>query len=762
MRKILIISYFFPPIGGGGVLRVTKFAKYLDRLGWQVKVLTIKRGFYPITDPTLLADLSQSIEINRVNYPEPGFLLGRKIASILANLIYPLFLIPDNQILWFLPAIFKGRKIIREQNIKLIFTSSRSYSDHLIALVLKRLTGVKWVADFRDLWTRNPEIKFPTPLHRFFQRYLERLVLKYADRVITISSAMTQSYQKLSSDRQKFFTITNGFDKEDFPEKLPEPDKGFCQFIYTGSLYGARRLDNFLLSLQEMGEWLVKLKIIGAKERLYHKEAIRELYASDILLFILSPKDTAAVYSGKIFEYLATGKPILALAPKESAAAKLINKLKAGIVVEPEDKKAIKKAIENYFKLWQSNRLEDKKFNLKQFDRFELTKKFEKILSELEPKRKPRICFIGDLSSIHNQRFVEFFKNKYEIHFITSSPAKVSGIKTYYLGQRRYLRRWTPWDFFVSIYRIRSLVRKIDPDILHGQNLIFGGLWASLVNWRPLVISVWGSDVFRFREFVAPEQYLIKRALQIADLIVGSSLALKDGVQKIGIDTRKFREIQFGVDCKLFKPALKNRRLKRMLKRLGISAQDNVIFCPRFIKPVYNTKILLEAFSYLKPREKHLKLLLIKVNADLTYFQEIQDLIAELKITKEVIFFGQASRKEMVKLYNLAEIVVSIPSHDSSAVSVLEAMACEKKLVLSSLPFVREWYFPKIRNFFLAKAGDEKSTSEAILRALSTKDFTKIALFNRNLVSKKADYKTNMHLMDKLYQELLAGGRIEI
>lgn len=762
MGKILIISYFFPPIGGGGVLRVAKFAKYLDRLGWQVKVLTVKRGFYPITDPTLLNDLSRNIEINRVNYPEPGFFLGRKIASVLANLIYPLFLIPDNQILWFLPAIFKARQIIRHHHIKIIFTSSRSYSDHLIALVLKRLTGVKWVADFRDLWTRNPEIKFPTPLHLFCQQKLERLVVQNADKVITISGAMTESFQKLSSAQKKFSTITNGFDKEDFPKKPPEPERKYCQFIYTGSLYGGRKIVNLLAAIKEINQPQLKLKIIGPKERLSHQESLNQLYASNILLLILSPQDTAAVYSGKIFEYLATGKPILALAPKESAAAKLIIKLKAGIVVDPQDKEAIKKAIENYFQLWQSHKLEDKKFKLKQFDRFELTKKFEKILSELEPKRKPRICFIGDLSSIHNQRFVAFFKNKYEIHFISSSPAKVSGIKIYYLGQRRYLRRWTPWEFFVSTYRIRSLVREIGPDIIHGQNLIFGGLWASLANWRPLVISVWGSDIFRFKEFIFPEQYLIRRALKKANLIVGSSLVLKDGVQKIGIKTRKFREIQFGVESKLFKPASKNRRLKRLLKSLGILAQDRVIFCPRFIKPVYNTKILLEAFSYLKPREKHLKLLLIRANADQKFFRSIQDLITELKITKDVIFFGQASRQEMVKLYNLAEIVVSIPSYDSSAVSVLEAMACGRKLVLSDIPYVREWYSSQIKNFYLAKAGNEKSTAEAILRALSTSDFTKIALFNRNLVSKKADYQTNMHLMDKLYQELIAGGRIEI
>lgn len=747
MKKVLIISYFFPPIGGGGVLRVTKFVKYLPEFGWEPLILTVKQGFYPVKDESLLKELPAKTRIERVSYFEPGLWFNSsRWKSFLAFFIYRFIMIPDNQILWFLPALIRGYKLIKKEKVKIVFTSASSYSDHLIGLILKKITGVKWMADFRDEWTISPYVHFPTVFHRFFARFLEKRFLKNADLVLTVSPGLNDSYQKIFGRKDsKFRVLANGFDQADFrnlQNKYRRRD--VFNIVHTGSLYGSRRADLFLEALKELNLEKVKTEFIGEKFRLPHHQVIERLLQADILLLILSPQDSQAVLTGKIFEYLAARRPILALAPQNSGAARLINKLKIGEVVDPRDKKEIKRKIYHFYRLWQANKLSVPKINLDPYERKKLTGTLSTFLDELSKPKKIKLCLLGNIRSPQNQSLVNFFKKKnYEIHFISTTPGEIPGIKSYYLGKSNF----TPWYFLKSVWLVRRLTEKISPDIIHGEDLVFAGIWAYLSGIRPLVVTPWGSDVMNYQKFVKFERYLIKKTLENANLVTISSSALKDKVYQIA-EPKRVEMVHFGVNLQLFKKDTAGN----LRERFNL-AKSHIIYCPRSIAPIYNTDILIEAFA--KIARKNLKLLLTVQNADEPYLIEIEKKIIKLNLLDQVQFLPSLRFEEIPKLYNLADIIVTLTSSDGCSVSFLEAMALKKKIVATDLPYLKDWF--KGRNLWLVPIRDAQATAKAFETALKfpAKKWRPIGEYNRQLITEQAEINSNFEKLDQLYRSLL-------
>lgn len=414
-HNVLIIAYYFPPLGGAGVQRTLKFAKYLPKFSWQPHILTCKiHGTYA-TDDTLSEDIPAVVHVSRTNSIEPDqfFLLLIKLRlGRIASFIRRWMFIPDTRIGWIPDSVIQGRRIIKQHQIDLIYTTSSPYSSHLIGLLLKIFTGIPWVADFRDEWTQNAFSDYPTNFHKMINRLLEKQVLIHADKIISVSPLITDGLAKLVQELPdtKFATLTNGYDSEDFFEPISITKNRKFSLLYTGTLYGARTANYFLdavsilIKEQKNLEEKIEINFIGTFSNLEneinkralgnlvhnvgylpHKETITRQKQADVLILFLPSVGGDSAYTGKIFEYLAARRFILALVPPGGVASQLIQNVNAGIVVEPENISAISEALSKLYHKWEDGKLTiDSDLSLiVKFDRVNITKNLAQIFAEL-------------------------------------------------------------------------------------------------------------------------------------------------------------------------------------------------------------------------------------------------------------------------------------------------------------------------------------------------------------------------------------------
>jgi len=400
MKKVLILAYYYPPVGMGGVQRAVKFVKYLPEFGWKPIVITVKGAEYYSYDESLLKDTS-NIKIVRTESLDPLRItfIFKKIFRRKKNIMNKIYksvklkklydtinrwiFIPDSKMLWIPFAVLKSLKIIKNENISIVFTTSPPNSSHIAGLFLKKITKVKWVADFRDYWFIDGMINYPTPLHKFADNLIRRKIIKNADHIIGVSQGIIDEL-KISCKRNDsdYSVIMNGFDEEDFPKSIPvKTDNKFC-IIHSGTLNYINDPVNFLNGLElavkennQLRKDLLFLHIglsIGldlkseAKKRniddmivekgyVNHKDSVKSLLNADLLLFVLSDFCSSGVLSVKLFEYLATNVPILAVIP-DGEAAVLIRKYNKGTICENKNIEKIKNTILFYYKDWKKNK----------------------------------------------------------------------------------------------------------------------------------------------------------------------------------------------------------------------------------------------------------------------------------------------------------------------------------------------------------------------------------------------------------------------
>lgn len=440
-KKVLLIAYYFPPSGGAGVQRTLKFIKYLPSTGWEPVVLTARDADYPAYDESLLAELPPALSIYRSYIPEPyqlyRKLTGRQmreavdIATLsrdaqqqkqfserLAEWIRGCFFIPDARVGWLPFAVAVGLKAIKQQQIDVIYSSAPPYTCHLIGYWLKKLTARPWVADFRDSWVGWLSSAKRPALPDRFDRYLEHSVLKSADRILTVSNGIAQDlgrrHPELLDDR--WIWLSNGYDGADFDGVMASPPHDKMRITYTGSLYGHRNPETLLQALAELLIDLPELKqrlqltfvgrIGGFIEQMLrqplfqglveivpyvpHQQSIQYLLNSHLLLLIIDDAPAnKGILTGKLFEYLGAGKPILALAP-EGDAAQLIRETNAGVVVHPSSVPQIKQALLEFYGRWKNgslNALQADSDKIQSFDRRELTRRLGEVLDEVSERK---------------------------------------------------------------------------------------------------------------------------------------------------------------------------------------------------------------------------------------------------------------------------------------------------------------------------------------------------------------------------------------
>jgi glycosyltransferase involved in cell wall biosynthesis len=378
-----MVSYFFPPVGGPAALRPLKFAKYLPDYRWKPIVLSARNpDWYYAHDPELLHEVPAYAEVERSLMFRSSWLyrlLNPLRNSKLETLIRRYVFHPDEQIGWIPFACLKTLKIIRRHNIKAIYSTSRPFSCHLIGYYAKKRTGLPWVADFQDEWFENPDLVLPTAFHRRIHYGLERLVVRNADKVTAMTPTFCKLLSKHSSQNDKFHTITGGYDTDDFKGLYLKGNRGgqSDRFIiaFTGMFYGSFRPNRLLEMINELIDERmipanrIKIRFVGANDPrdidfedhhriceftgyLPHREAIRHLSNASALLLLLSEERGRGVIPSKTFEYLAAGRPVLALVPPSGDAANIICETKTGFVVDFRDGKAIKDSVLRFYKDW--------------------------------------------------------------------------------------------------------------------------------------------------------------------------------------------------------------------------------------------------------------------------------------------------------------------------------------------------------------------------------------------------------------------------
>jgi len=434
-KRVLIITYYFPPSGGSGVQRTLKFIKHLRNFGWEPIVLTALNADYPAYDESLWEDVPKDMKIYRSKIFEPYRLYrrftGKKIDDStdistltldetekhnfnerISELIRAFFFIPDARILWLPFSLYLGFKILRKEKIDLIFSSAPPYTTHLIGMLLHRFSKIPWIADFRDSWIgwlSTPQWR--PNLSRAFEFWMEGSVLRYANCVITVSKGVRDDLlsRNPSSNKDKWYFLPNGYDATDFLDVKPYPKNNKLTFVYSGSLYGNRNPEYLIRALERLklerldlynfihfrfvgriGQSILDRiqsssvnSIIDQIIYVKHKESISYLKSSDISLLIIDDAPVnKGILTGKLYEYIGVGHPIFALAPNGDAAD-LINKYQLGQVVSPKN---IKKIFDALIKIIEEHNEKRSSFCFddsvrKKFERKEQTKKLAEIFT---------------------------------------------------------------------------------------------------------------------------------------------------------------------------------------------------------------------------------------------------------------------------------------------------------------------------------------------------------------------------------------------
>ena len=425
-NKALLISYYFPPMGMGGTQRAAKFAKYLPKYDWEPIVITVKDVHYYAQDNTLLKEV-EHVSIIRTESLDPLRLLARfrknkelptnkisaksskSILNILNIYIGNWFLIPDSKILWVPFAVITAIKLIKLHKINIIFTTSPPHSAHFVGLITKMFTSVKWIADFRDDWTGGESQPCPTVIHTIINKFLEKIVLKKADHIVGMCDHLTNILKiKSSTYTNKFSTIMNGYDSEDFLPLLNTPLNKKFTITHCGSISKVSDPEPFLKAISilfkeksyltnQINIQFIGADIFGNLDRILHKydlshiikpikylphnEALSKTMSSHMLLLTILKKSDEEIITGKIFEYLASGKFIL-LITSNGYTAKLVQKLQKGIIIDPEDSQGLKNSILKFYEMYQAGRLfSGKPLSVSQFDRENQTKTLAALFS---------------------------------------------------------------------------------------------------------------------------------------------------------------------------------------------------------------------------------------------------------------------------------------------------------------------------------------------------------------------------------------------
>jgi glycosyltransferase involved in cell wall biosynthesis len=401
--RVLIVAFYFPPAGGGGVQRVLKLCRHLPELGIEVDVLAPDDPKWGAVDPGLAAEIPAATTVHRARYRGPSHAetpAARLAAAhgfgglgVRAALLGRRVLLPDPEIAWFPDALRAGTRIVRERGIDVVLSSSPPNSAHVIAAAIARRTGVPLVADFRDSWLANPHRRYERRSVRA-KRSVEARIARRALRRVAAISAVTPSIAEEAAELAPTGTpvrvIANGCDFDEF-EGLAYVRGERMRIVHAGSFFGRRTPRPFLTALASLLEQRPELRgrvqaaflgelrpadrtwalALGLGDALAlegfqpHARAIAAMRAADVLLLLVPRAGGRGLHvvSGKVYEYLAAERPILALVPPEGDAAALLRDTGSAWIADPDDERAIGAALAAAVAAWEADRLGERRLS---------------------------------------------------------------------------------------------------------------------------------------------------------------------------------------------------------------------------------------------------------------------------------------------------------------------------------------------------------------------------------------------------------------
>jgi glycosyltransferase involved in cell wall biosynthesis len=431
LKKVLVITYYWPPNGSSGVQRWLKFAKYLKEFNWEPVIYTPENPEVISIDNSLLKD-AEGVQIIKTPIWEPysfykkftgqsknanintAFLKEKKVVSLPEKIsvwIRGNFFIPDARKFWIKPSVRFLNEWLKNNHVDAIVSTGPPHSMHLIAERVKQKTGVPWLADFRDPWTNIDfagELMLTSAAKRIHER-MELSVLKHSDKIVVIGNEMKKEFAQLLQSEEKISVITNGYDEEDLPVTDSARDKKFSM-VSVGALVKTRNPEVFWKALshltkenKSLGENF-EVKIVGrvdysVKESIAqyglqqlvnymdyvpHEKVLSLLQSAQVLLLPLNNTHNAkGIVTGKLFEYLAGRRPILCIGPEDGDAAGILNETNAGVVVDFNDEEKMRNTILQYYNLYLSGNLDSQSQVIEKYSRKNLTAKLSEVLNQL-------------------------------------------------------------------------------------------------------------------------------------------------------------------------------------------------------------------------------------------------------------------------------------------------------------------------------------------------------------------------------------------
>jgi hypothetical protein len=423
MKKVLVITYYWPPSGGAGVQRWLKFVKYLPSLDWEPIIYTVENGEYPVLDDSLVNDLPSNIKVLKTKVWEPyslykrfsgrkrnqkinsSFLNDKKQNKILESIsiwIRGNLFIPDARKFWIKPSIKFLDNYVKNNPVDFIISTGPPHSTHLIALGIKKLNRIPWLADFRDPWT-NIDFYKELKLSKWADikhKKLEKNVLYKADIVLTIGNQLKDELQELGAKNVE--VIENGYDEEDFKNNNSNSLDSKFTIAHIGSFSPSRNhhilwkvLEEIVIENNDFSNKL-QIKLIGNVDYsvdnsikdfnlekyvkmfsyLPHNQVISHQKSSRVLLLMVNnTPNSKGIITGKIFEYMASNRPILVIGPEDGDLAKIISATKSGVVCGYDNEEKLKEIILDLF----NNKLIFNS-NIEKYSRKNLTKNLSIIL----------------------------------------------------------------------------------------------------------------------------------------------------------------------------------------------------------------------------------------------------------------------------------------------------------------------------------------------------------------------------------------------
>jgi glycosyltransferase involved in cell wall biosynthesis len=420
MNRVLIITYYWPPSGGAGVQRWLKFSKYLPQFGWEPVILTVDPRFasYPAIDHSLEMEIPSELNVHKTKatdwfriygksrVPSAGFAKNsdNTFRGKVSRFIRGNFFIPDPRRGWNKFAFREACEIIEKENICHIITTSPPHSTQLIGLKLKKkFPSIKWIADLRDPWTDIYYYGkfYPSLLSRKQDKHYERSVLNKSDEIITVGQTLKNSFLLAGKIHEnKITVITNGFDESDYSQVTPSHPDIFT-ITYVGTISESYPIEGLISALRDLhekksdfiirftGELSSNIKslitdsipasCVEFTPYLEHRQAIRSIMDSSVVVLIIPDhKSNKGILTGKLFEYLASGVPVLCLGPIDGDAAEVISRAKAGATFGYNDIEGIS----GFLSSIPGSILTPDKEYIKEFSRADLTRSIIPLLEK--------------------------------------------------------------------------------------------------------------------------------------------------------------------------------------------------------------------------------------------------------------------------------------------------------------------------------------------------------------------------------------------